>query len=420
VARCAEADLMIDELDLAFEERPEPEHWRHARGRRRGAQRGRPGKKGRGGRVRTPIAFLMSFLLLAVLGGGAWFGYTKVRGYFDAPDYSSAGTGQVRVEIKTGDTITDMANTLFRADVVKSAKAFLQAADKEPRSQNIQPGFYKLRNKMRATDALGALLDLKNKVVTKVTIPEGRTAKQTFDLLSKATGIPVAQFTAAAKDPAKLGVPDFWFVRSDKKKQTKSIEGFLYPATYDFDPDATAEGILKQMVNQFLAVTSEMKFVDTVQAQLSISPYDALMVASLAQAEAGVPGDLPKITRVAYNRLYKDTPQLACHCLEFDVSTNYWLELQGKGAKASKNLLDSELRDPKNPYSTHVHDGLPPTAISNPGKAALQGAMSPAPNPKNGLLLFFVAIDKAGHSAFATTAAEHDRNVQKARENGVL
>lgn len=405
---------MIDELDLAFEERPEPEHWRHARGRRRGAQRGRPGKKGRGGRVRTPIAFLMSFLLLAVLGGGAWFGYTKVRGYFDAPDYSSAGTGQVRIEIKTGDTITDMANTLYRADVVRSAKAFLQAADKEPRSQNIQPGFYKLRSKMRATDALGALLDLKNKVVTKVTIPEGRTAKQTFDLLSKATGVPVAQFTAAAKDPAKLGVPDFWFVRSDKKKQTKSIEGFLFPATYDFDPDATAEGILKEMVNQFLAVTSKMNFVDTVQAERHISPYDALMVASLAQAEAGIPGDLGKIARVAYNRLYSGN--FPCGCLQFDVSTNYGLELQGKASKASKDLSTAELNDPKNSYSTHAHPGLPPTAIDSPGEAALLGAM----NPPKGSWLFFVAIDKQGHSAFATTAAEHDRNVQKARENGVL
>jgi UPF0755 protein len=404
---------MIDELDLAFEERPEPEHWRHARRRRRGAQRGRQGKKGRSG-VRTPVAFLLSFLLLAVLGGGAWYGYGKVRGYFSTPDYTTAGTGQVRVEIKTGDTATDMANTLFRADVVKSAKAFVEAADENPLSKNIQPGFYKLRTKMRAADAVTMLLDLKNKVVTKVTVPEGRSAKQTFDLLAKATGIPVAQFTAAAKDPVKLGVPDFWFVRSDKKKPTRSIEGFLFPATYEIDPDATAEKILKQMVGQFLAVTTEMKFVDTVQAERNISPYDALMVASLAQAEAGVPEDLGKIARVAYNRLYSGN--FPCGCLQFDVTTNYGLDLQGKASKASKDLTDGELNDPKNTYSTHVHPGLPPTAIDSPGEAALRGAM----NPPKGTWLYFVAIDKAGHSAFATTNEEHERNKQKARENGVL
>jgi peptidoglycan lytic transglycosylase G len=409
---------MIDELDLAFEERPEPEHWRHARRRRRGAQRGRPGKKGRGGgRVRTPVAFLLSFLLLAVLGGGAWYGYDRVRGFFNAPDYASAGTGQVRVEIKNGDTITDMGNTLYRADVVKSAKAFVEAAGKNPRSQNIQPGFYTLRSKMRASDAVDLLLDVKNKVVTKVTIPEGRTAKQTFDLLAKATGIPVTDFANAAKDPAKLGVPDFWFVRSDKKKQTKSIEGFLFPSTYDVNPDATAEGILKQMVAQFLQVATDIKFVETVQAKRGgISPYDALMVASLAQAEAGVPKDLGKIARVAYNRLYVDSPELGSHRLEMDVTTNYGLELAGKATKSSKNLTQSELFDPKNAYNTRVYDGLPPTAIDNPGQAALQAAMDP---PKGGWY-FFVAIDKQGNSAFATTKAQHDQNVQKARENGVL
>jgi UPF0755 protein len=405
---------MIDELDLAFEERPEPEHWRHARRRRRGAQRGRPGKKGRGGRIRTPVAFLLSFLLLAALGGGAWYGYDRVRGYFNAPDYTTGGTGQVRVEVKTGDTITDMANTLYRADVVKSAKAFVQAADKNPRSQNIQPGFYRLRNKMRAADALGLLLDLKNKVVTKVTIPEGRSAKQTFDLLSKATGIPVAQFATAAKDPQKLGVPDFWFNRTDGKKVTKSIEGFLFPATYDIDPDANAEKILRDMVAQFLGVTTELKFVETVQAERHISPYEALTVASLAQAEAGVPEDLGKIARVAYNRIYGG--KFDCACLQFDVSINYGLALAGKPTKASRDMTQSDYADRSNAYNTHLYKGLTPTPIDNPSKLALQGAMS----PPSGNWLYFVAIDKQGHSAFANTLADHNRNIAKARANGVL
>jgi UPF0755 protein len=406
---------MIDELDLAFDDHPERERWRHARRRRRGAQRGRPGKKGRGGRVRTPVAFLLSFLLLAALGGGAWYGYDRVRGFFHAPDYTTAGTGQVRVEIKSGDTITDMANTLYHADVVKSAKAFIEAAEKDPRSQNIQPGFYRLRTKMRAAEALKLLLDLKNKVVTKVTIPEGRTVKQTFSLLSKATGIPVAQFAAAAKDPKKLGVPDFWFNRTDGKKVTLSVEGFLFPATYDFDPDATAEEMLRQMVAQFLQVADEMKFVDTVQAERGgISPYEALMVASLAQAEAGVPEDLGKIARVAYNRVY--TGKFDCGCLQFDVTINYGLELAGKPTKASKDLLQSELDDRSNPYNSYVYKGLPPTPINSPGKAALEAAMRP---PKGGWL-YFVAIDKQGHSAFATTLAEHERNKATARKNGVL
>jgi len=403
---------MINELDLAFEDQPERERWRHARRRRRGAQRGRPGKKGRGGR--TAVAFLLSFVLLAALGGGAWYGYDRVRGFFDAPDYATAGTGEVRVEVKTGDTITDIGNTLVRADVVKSAKAFVNAADKNPRSQNIQPGFYRLRSKMRAADALGMLLDLKNKVVTKVTIPEGRTAKQTIDLLAKATGIPAAQFTAAAKDPVKLGVPDFWFNRTDGKKVTRSIEGFLFPATYDFNPGATAEEMLRDMVAQFLSVTTDMNFVETVQNERNISPYEALTVASLAQAEAGIPEDLGKIARVAYTRIYSGN--FPCNCLQFDVTINYGLQLAGKPTKASKDMQQADFDDRSNPYNTHAFPGLPPTAINSPGKLALQGAMSP---PK-GNWLYFVAIDKQGRSAFATTLAEHNRNIETAKRNGVL
>jgi UPF0755 protein len=409
VARyAAEADVMIDELDLAFEDRPERERWRHARRRK-------PAKKAKKGR--SVIAFLLSVVLLGALGGGAWYGYDKISGFFSTPDYDTGGTGAVRVEIKPLDTITEMGNTLFRADVVKSAKAFVEAAGDNPRSENIQPGVYQLRKQMRAKDALAMLLDLKNKLTTKITISEGRTAKQTYDLLAKATNIPAAKFAEVAKDPVKLGVPDFWFKRTDGKKETRSIEGFLYPDTYQFDPNPTPDEILRTMVSHFLKTAEEIKFVPTVEAERGgISPYEALMVASLAQAEAGVPKDLGKIARVAYNRLYTNSPELGCHCLEMDVTINYWLELQGKPTKASKDLTQSELTDAKDPYNTRVLPGLPPTAIDSPGKEALQAAMSP---PRGGWI-YFVAIDKQGNSAFATTKAEHDKNVQKARENGVL
>lgn len=394
---------MIDDLDLVFEDRPEPERWRHAR------------KRGRG---RTYVALVMSFLLLGILGAGGWYGYDRVRDYFRPPDYAGPGSGSVQVEIKDLDTVTDMGNSLYRADVVKSAKAFINAAGDNPKGKSIQPGFYTLKTKMRAADAVTMLLDLKNRVVKGVTIPEGLTYMKTFELLSEATGIPTEEFTEVAKDPGKLGIPDFWFKRSDNKKVTKSVEGFLFPATYEFPPNATADKILRQMVTKFLAVTEEIKFVEKVEADRGgITPYDALMVASLAQAEAGVAEDIPKVARVAYNRLYKEWPELGNrNALEMDVTTNYGLQLQGKSAKESKDLTKSELEDPKNTYNTRVHEGLPPTAINSPGEVALQGAMS----PPEGKWLYFVAIDKQGHSEFAEKYADHLKNEKKAKENGVL
>lgn len=392
---------MIDDLDLAFDERMD--RGRHRRGARK--------KKKRSGRGKTVLALLMTFLLLGALGGGAWYGFDRIQGYFVTPDYVGGGTGEVMIEVRDGDTATDIANTLVEVDVVKSTKAFIEAADANSRSANIQPGAYKMRRQMSAESALAVLIDPRNRVKNGNTIPEGHTAKYTYKLLSEKTKIPVADFEAAAKNPIELGVPELWFKRSDGKKVTPSIEGFLFPDTYEFPPNATAETILKTMVQSFLTVTDEMKFAERVQAERKISPYEALIVASLAQAEAGNADDLGKIARVAYNRVYKaDMP------LEFDVSSNYGWELQGKQTKASKDMTDKELFDKKNPYSTHAYRGLTPTPINNPGKLALEGAM----DPPTGEWLFFVAIDKEGHSAFAVTLAEHNRNVKKARENGIL
>lgn len=397
---------MIDELELSFEERTEK--GRHRRGARR-----KPKKRGGG---KTAVALLLTLLLLGGLAGGVWYGFDRIQGLFTVADYEGTGTAEVvQIEVKAGDTITDMGNTLTTAGVVKSAKAFVDAAAAETRSQNIQPGFYNLRKEMSGASALTMLLDLKNKVVKGVTIQEGLSAIQTFKKLSEATGIPVAEFQAAAKDPVKLGVPDWWFVRQDGRKATKSVEGFLFPDTYELDPKPTADKVLRTMINRFLTVTgNELKFAEFVQANRGgISPYEALIVASLSQAEAGVPKDLGKVARVAYNRVYKEG--FPCGCLEMDVTVNYWLEATGKPTKKSSEMTPQELDDPKNPYNRKLK-GLPPSPINSPGKAALQGAM----DPPTGNWYYFVAIDKNGNSAFAETYAEQQANEQRAREAGVF
>lgn len=400
---------MIDELDLAFDE--QTDKGRHRRGARKKQQRKAEGRK-RGGR--SLAAFFLVLLLLGGLAGGAWWGIDRVQGYFSSPDFAGGGTGEAQVEIKQNQTLTEMGNTLVDGGVVKSAGAFIDAANKNPLSTNIQPGFYKLRKEMRASDALSLLLDPKSRIVSGVTIREGLTAKQTYAVLSKALDIPVKEFEAAAKDPIALGVPDFWFNRSDNTKVTRSIEGFLFPQTYEFPPNATATVVLKQMVQQFLTVAEELDFVSTVEkTRGGVTPYETLIVASLAQVEAGVKKDLGKVARVAYNRVYSgDFP---CSCLEMDVTVNYWLEARGKKTKASKDMTAEELDDPKNPYNRKLK-GLVPTPIDNPGKDALAAAMSP---PKGGWL-FFVAIDKDGNSAFADDINAHDANIARARENGVL
>ncbi|MFF5181161.1 endolytic transglycosylase MltG [Micromonospora sp. NPDC000316] len=397
---------MIDDLDLGFDEPERGEKGRHRRGFRK-----RKGGSG-GGRGKTFLALLMAFVLLGVIGGGAFYGFDRVQSYFVTPDYDGTGSGEISVEIKNGALLADMADALVAADVVKSHKAFIEAAEANSRSKNIQPGTYKLRKQMSGESAVAAMLDLKNKIVNGLTIPEGRSSKNIYKLLSDKTKIPVKDFEAAAKDPEALGVPDWWFKRDDGKKVVKSVEGFLFPDTYEIPPKATAESILKLMVDNFLSVTGEMKFADRVQKERKVSPYEALIVASLAQAEAGNKDDLGKVARVAYNRVYGEFP---CNCLEMDVTVNYYLESIGKPTKSSKQMTAAELDDPKNPYNRKL-PGMIPTPINNPGKEALEGAM----DTPVGKWLYFVAIDKEGHSAFAETYPEHQRNEAKAREAGII
>ncbi|MGV9212648.1 endolytic transglycosylase MltG [Micromonospora sp. RB23] len=397
---------MIDDLDLGFDEPERGEKGRHRRSFRKG-------KKGSGGgRGKTFFALLMALVLLGGIGGGAYYGFDRIQNYFVTPDYDGAGSGEITVEIKNGALLADMADALVAADVVKSQKAFIEAAEANSRSKNIQPGTYKLRKQMSGASAVTAMLDLKNKIVNGITIPEGRTSKNIYKLLSDKTKIPVKEFEAAAKDPEALGVPDWWFKRDDGKKIVKSVEGFLYPDTYEIPPKATAESILKLMVDNFLSVTGEMKFADRVQKERKVSPYEALIVASLAQAEAGNKDDLGKVARVAYNRAYGEFP---CNCLEMDVTVNYYLESIGKPTKSSKQMTAAELDDPKNPYNRKLQ-GMIPTPINNPGKQALEGAM----DTPVGKWLYFVAIDKQGHSAFAETYEQHQRNEARAREAGII
>src|SRR5262249_34926084 len=139
---------------------------------------------------------------------------------------------------------------------------------------------------------------------------------------------------------------------------------------------------------------------------------EALVAASIAQVEAVFPQDMAGVSRVLYNRAYKDFP---CHCLGLDSTVNYWLRISGKTPKASGQLTNTEMHDPNNPDNTYDQPGLPPGPISNPGEAALTGAINP-PSTND---YYFLAIDPAGHTAFAATYADFCKKTRQAKAAGV-
>lgn len=396
----------MNDLELTFKEPSSP------RGRHR-HRRAAPRKSSRRGR--NIVALVVVLVVMGGLAAGGWYGVNWVRDYLEVPDYTTGGSGSVTIEVKQGDTGAVIGQTLFEADVVASVQAFVNACNVNPQCSGIQPGFYELRLQMRAADAVAMLVDPANRVVDRVTIREGLSMFRTFEALSEALDIPVAEFEAAAADPIALGVPDWWFNRDDEREAAGTVEGFLFPDTYEFGPDATAESVLKTMVNRFLTVAGDLEFADGVQADLGITPYEALIVASLVQAESGTEADMSKVARVSYNRLYKPSPELACPCLEFDVTTNYWLETIGEEPIHSGQMSEDLMTHPDNTYNTRTQSGLPPGPINSPGKAALAAALEPA----DGDWYFFVALTDGGESAFAETYAEHLQNIQQACENGV-
>jgi UPF0755 protein len=381
------------DIGLPFNDTEEIPRSRVARHRRR-RQRGRD-------RSRTFIAFLVMVLVFGLLGGGAYYGYGKVKDFFTAEDYAGNGTGQVVIQVEEGDTATDIANTLFKAGVVKSAKAFTNAAGDNPDSQSLQPGTYTLRKEMKASAALLLMLDPKSKSVKQFLIKEGLTVKEILPAIAKQTGIPLADFEAAAKDPAALGVPDW--ARPEAGKPP-ILEGFLFPAKYEVAKNDNAKTILTAMVAQTLNVMEEDGFLQAAD-NLNLTPLELLTVASLVEQE-GIAADFAKVARVVYNRIKQDMR------LQFDSTTQYWLIQTGKGRK--KILTNNELRDPNNNYSTTVNKGLPPTPISNPGKAAVDAAAK----PEDGKWLYFVVTGKDGSSSFTDSLDVHEQNIEKCRAIG--
>ncbi|HZM77857.1 MAG TPA: endolytic transglycosylase MltG [Candidatus Limnocylindrales bacterium] len=375
------------------------------------AKRKKKKKKGRSG-----LALTISILLLICLGGGVFFAYQRLADKFITPDYEGDGKGEVTVVIPAGANGLEMAKVLKAADVIKSEKAFTTAFEKDPNGKSIQPGTYKLRKQMSGAAAVAMMLDPKSRLVNGITIVEGWTSFKIFKFLAEKLKLPEADFKTAAADPIKLGVPPEWFKRKDGKPESKSIEGFLFPDTYEFPKDVTAESALKMMVKRFMDVTKALNFTTRVENERKlISPYEALIVASLAQAEALHPEDLGKVARVAYNRLFKSSPDMQCKCLQFDVTVNYSREMAGLEPKPSSGLTQKELTDPKNPYNRNAAMFVP-TPINSPGKKALEGAMAP---PEGGWF-FFVAVDKAGTTNFSVDGRQFCTDKRLAVKNGVL
>lgn len=316
-----------------------------------------------------------------------------VSGVFGSgADYSGDGSGSVLVVVHAGDTASTIGSTLVADGVVKSASAFTSAADENPASRNIQPGTYRLHHHMKASLALSLLLNPASLVSYTVPIPEGFTAADIVARIAADTPISASSLRAALANPASLGLPSW---------ANGHVEGFLFPATYQVQPGETATQVLSAMVTRFDQAASQVNLASGA-ARLGLSEYDVITLASIVQREGLLVSDYPKIAEVFINRLHDNMP------LGSDATLYYVLGPNHGPLTAGDLQLNS-------PYNTRLNPGLPPTPINSPGQAALEAVLHHAHNS----YLYFVTIDKAGHTAYARTLSEFNALVAESRRNGV-
>jgi UPF0755 protein len=335
--------------------------------------------------VATVLLALVLVLVLGVRAAASRFGSSSA-------DYTGEGVGRAVVRVQDGDTAAEVGATLVAQGVVRSTGAFRSAAQAEPRSRGLQPGFYALRKQMSAKAALALLLDPSSRLRGRVTVPEGSTLSQVLQLLAKNTEVPLAQYQQAARSPGALGLPPYAKGR---------LEGFLFPATYDVEPGTSAEAVLRRMVDRWKDAAGAVDLEARATAAQR-SPYDVLVVASLIEKETAFPDDRAKVARVVYNRLADGMP------LQLDSTVNY--VRTERAARLSVEDLKVE-----SPYNTYQQTGLPPTPIDSPGQAALEAAL----NPVAGDFRYFVTIDKQGRSLFTADYQEFLRAKAKAKRDGV-
>lgn len=344
-------------------------------------------------------------------------------------DYEGSGNGTVvLVRVDEGDTVSSLVPQLLDDDIVGSRSAIITAADDAERvgtAGSLHAGYYVLQQKMSASSALAALTDDQRRLGV-IDIPTGTTlddiavvgGEPSPGILSMIAGnscregltegldscVTVDDLHAAiaGTSPQDLGVPQ-WATNevTARGEDGRRIEGLVSPGVHLFDPTAGPTEILRQLVTESAKEYEGTGLLEMASA-VGLTPYQALTAASLVEREASA-GDFDKVARVILNRLNEDQK------LEFDSTVNYDVDAQ-------EVATTEDDRGRLTPWNTYTKKGLPDTPIASPGVEALQAVEHPA----EGDWLYFVTVDKEGHTVFNRDFAAHEAAIAESRANGVL
>ena len=329
----------------------------------------------------TPLGKLVLFLLVILVPMGAFTGYV-----LNAAGGSGGSGEEVAVVIEPGASASQIASQLERAGVIEAAWAFRLYARVRGSAGSLKPGEYNFRKGMSYSTVFALLEKGPAIEFTRVTIPEGRTVRQTAEILERLAGIPAAEFLAELSN-GKHTLPFL-------PKNATNYEGTLFPKTYDLLKGITVAQVVELLHGQLEKETAALNW-DNAE-RLGVSRYEILIIASMIEREARVPQDRAKISRVIYNRLAKPMR------LQIDATVQYGIYLKTGSYKQPLLVEDYQF---SSPYNTYLIDALPPAPIASPGLASIEAAL----NPAKGDWLYYVLIDENGAHAFAETYDEFIR-----------
>ncbi len=324
---------------------------------------------------------LFVVIVLVLIAAAAWLAYALFEPYQGFPEEG------VYVDVPRGASARTIAGLLAEHGVVRSRIAF-EALCRRRSQTHLQAGEYFFDHPVTAFDVFRSLAEGRVYVVG-VVVPEGANKFEIAALLEQRGLTSRGAFLEAVRDPTLI---------RDLAPGARSLEGFLFPATYELPHHITPQEIAAAMTRRFREAWSSLPEASRDRDDL---PADRVVtLASLVERETPVPAERPMVAAVFGNRLRRG---LALQC---DPTVIYALELVDK----YNGSLDSGDLDFDSPYNTYRHPGLPPGPIANPGIASLRAALEPAPAD----YLYFVANTQGGHF-FSRTLREHNQNVARYR-----
>ena len=361
--------------------------------RERPVRKGRPKRKKGEGLLGIPnilVTFVWLALILAI-------GVTAGRMlWVCASDVLAFGREDqvVTITIYESDTMDDIIEKLYSNGLIRYRSLFQLYASISDAEEDIQPGIYDLNTRYDYHALVNSMSPSSSRSVVQLTIPEGYTCRQIFDLLEENRVCTAVDIGAYASDGE---LDDYWFLENVERGSEYCLEGFLFPDTYQFYKNSTPREALEKMLDNFeVRFNEEMRAqIETLNANVTGGGYtvrEVVIVASLIEREAAAPSEAAAIAGVIYNRLFRwgDTPAY----LNIDAALVY---AQGGDNQTIDTTLDS-------PYNTYTHVGLTPTPIANPGLSSLEAAL----NPETHDYYYYVLNPSTGMHQFSTTYEEHE------------